>query len=133
RNNGNNSHHDIGVSREDLLLLSAADREFALEDHMRRLVANVLQIPARQIDRSEPLGSYGLESLKSNQLIALIEDSLQLTLPPTTIFNYPSVAGLSRHLADLMELGIDSEPPLGDLAMAQEELTREGDGIEEIL
>jgi acyl-CoA synthetase (AMP-forming)/AMP-acid ligase II/acyl carrier protein len=104
----NSVDEGIGVSREELLALSPADRTYVLEDCLRRLIASVLHIPSRQFDRTEPLGSYGLESLRSNQLIAVIEDALGVSLPPTTIFNYPTLAELSRHLAALMDFKISA-------------------------
>jgi acyl carrier protein len=62
----------------------------------------------RHIDPSEPLGSYGLESLKGYQLIAQLEDSLGITIPATTIYNYPSLDGLSRYIAGLLEIEMDN-------------------------
>jgi acyl-coenzyme A synthetase/AMP-(fatty) acid ligase/acyl carrier protein len=94
--------------REELLALSPGERRFVLEERMRKHVARVLQMHWRHIDPSEPLGSYGLESLKGYQLIAQLEDSLGITIPATTIYNYPSLDGLSRYIAGLLEIEMDN-------------------------
>jgi acyl-CoA synthetase (AMP-forming)/AMP-acid ligase II/acyl carrier protein len=102
QDHGEVSEQEDGTWRHDLLAMSPVDREFALEERMRRRVATVLQMPWRQIDPNEPLGSYGLDSLKGTQLLARLEDDLGLTVPSTAVFNYPSVAELSRHIGGLM-------------------------------
>jgi acyl carrier protein len=95
---------DFGLRREDFLALTPGERSFALERCIQGHVADVLQVPFRQIDTGEPLGSYGLESAKGTELIAALADSLGISLPATTIFNYPNIAELSRHIASLMEM-----------------------------
>jgi acyl carrier protein len=98
-----------GLNRAELFALKPSERGPALQERLRMHVARVLRMPWRQIDPTEPLGSYGLESLQGSQLIADIEDSLGVILPSTTIFDYPSVAELSRFLGRLMDLTGETE------------------------
>src|SRR5262245_46115558 len=95
---------EFGLSREDLLALRPRERTFTLEECIQRHVAQVLQVPSRQIDPNEPLGSYGLESAKGNELLAALAKSLGLSLPATAIYNYPTIAELSRYIASSMEI-----------------------------
>jgi len=108
RNLQHSAEEADGLSRSELLALSPGERAAALEERLRRRVARVLQMPWRQIDASEPLGSYGLGSLKGIQLIASIEDSLGVTLPTTEVFNYPNITALGRHLCALMGFAVDA-------------------------
>jgi acyl carrier protein len=127
-----------GLSRSALLALSPGERGAALEERLRRRVARVLQMPWRQIDPSEPLGSYGLGSLKGTQLIASIEDSLGVTLPTTAVFNYPNVTELGRHLGRLMGFAVDAVVPHSEVivqathALEDEGLTEFLDAVERI-
>jgi acyl-CoA synthetase (AMP-forming)/AMP-acid ligase II len=90
------------LGREQLIAMKPRQRGLALEEHLRRQVARGLSIHWRQIDPRRGLGSYGLESLKGRELIAELEDSLELKLSHSTLFNYPSIAELSAHLLNLL-------------------------------
>ena len=104
----NSAEEADGLSRAELLALNPQERGAALADRLRRHVARVLQMPWQQLDPSEPLGSYGLGSLKAIQMIASIEDSLGVTLPTTAAFNYPNVSELGLHLGRLMGFTVDA-------------------------
>lgn len=74
-----------------------------LDGHVRaRLlvrVSELVKIPAEQIDPEQPLASYGLSSLR---LVELSEELSRWTgraLPPTLLYDHPSIAAISRHLA----------------------------------
>jgi hypothetical protein len=90
------------LGRESLIAMSPRQRGLALEKHLRRHVARGLRLHWRQIDPRRGLGTYGLESLRGRELIAELEDSLELKLSSSTLFNYPSIAELSAHLLRLL-------------------------------
>jgi acyl carrier protein len=119
---------EFGLKREDLLALSPGERSFALAECIQRHVSQVLQVPARQIDTNEPLGLYGLESAKGNELLVALAKSLGLSLPATTIYNYPTIAELSRYIASSLEVNVDQTA-----VIAPETLTPEDDSIVELL
>jgi hypothetical protein len=98
------SGDEDGVNREALVAMSPRLRRLALEEHLCRQIARGLGIGWRQIDPRRGLGSYGLESLKGRELIAKLEDDLDLKLPGSTLFNHPSVAELSAELLRLMRI-----------------------------
>src|SRR5262245_51260775 len=122
------AEREFGLRRDDLLAMTPGDRSFALEQCIQGHVAQVLQLPARHIDTNEPLGLYGLESAKGNELLAVLAKSLSLSLPATTVFNYPTISELSRHIASLMEIPLE---PSG--AIAPETAALEDSSILEFL
>jgi acyl-CoA synthetase (AMP-forming)/AMP-acid ligase II len=104
-------HH--GVNRESLIAMSPRVRRLALEEHLCRRIAPGLGIGWREIDRRRGLGSYGLESVEGVDLIARLEDELELTLPSSTLLNYPSIAELSAELLRLLRIdGADFQEPV---------------------
>lgn len=66
------------------------------------LVARVAQL-AREavgdIDVTLPFSCYALDSAATVGLIGELEDWLQRSLPPTLIWDYPSIEQLAGHLA----------------------------------
>jgi acyl-CoA synthetase (AMP-forming)/AMP-acid ligase II len=86
------------LGRARLAAMPARQRGLALEEHLRRQVARGLSIPWRQVDPRRGLGSYGLTSLRTRELIAELEDELELKLSSSTLFNYPTIAELSAHV-----------------------------------
>jgi acyl-CoA synthetase (AMP-forming)/AMP-acid ligase II len=92
------------LGRERLVALKPRQRGLALEEHLRRKVARGLRVHWRDIDPRRGLGSYGLESLKGRELIAELEESLELKLSTSTLFNYPSISELSVHLLSLLRI-----------------------------
>jgi acyl-CoA synthetase (AMP-forming)/AMP-acid ligase II/acyl carrier protein len=93
-----------GMSRESLIAMSSRMRRLALEEHLCRRIAPILRIGWREIDRRRGLGSYGLESVEGVELVARLEDELDLKLPSSTLMNYPSIAELSAELLRLMRI-----------------------------
>ncbi|ODR08073.1 beta-ketoacyl synthase [Mycolicibacillus koreensis] len=69
-----------------------------------RLAAEV-EVPAAEIDTSQPFAYYGLDSVHAVRLSTALEQWLGTELTPTIAYEYPSIDILSRHLA-----GADDEP-----------------------
>ncbi|WP_186032470.1 SDR family NAD(P)-dependent oxidoreductase, partial [Burkholderia gladioli] len=74
----------------------AALRAGAL-DYLRGLVAEVIRIPATEIDPAEPLESYGIDSVLVVQLTARLRSVLP-NIGGTLLFEVTSVAGLAERL-----------------------------------
>jgi acyl carrier protein len=51
-----------------------------------------------EIDITLPFSAYALDSAAAAELTAGLEDWLGLPLPPTLIWDYPSIKQLARHL-----------------------------------
>lgn len=54
-----------------------------------------------EIDIRLPFSAYTLDSVAAAELTAQLEDWLFVSLPPTLIWDYPSIEQLARHLAQL--------------------------------
>ena len=67
------------------------------------LVANIaerLKFPASEIDVHMPFASLGMDSMTAVLLAGDLEMFLGRTLPPTLMYDHPSIAALAAHLAD---------------------------------
>ena len=109
-------------------------RELARANDLR-VTANlrpgqVLRIPEQEFDVEEPLTSLGMDSLMGLELRNRIEVELGLTVAPTLLWTYPTVAALSEHLAGELhptepnQAGDPDEPstaPLDDLSELSDE------------
>ncbi len=72
-------------------------------------VSEQLKIASQSIDVQEPFARYGLDSLAAMMLSTELEDWLGLSLSPTLVYDYPSIAALAEHLAVVVE---NSQPEL---------------------
>ena len=68
-----------------------------------RVVRLLLSVDADQeIDADAPLMEMGLDSLASTELVQQLSQELDVQLPPTLLFDYPTVNELRDHLARLV-------------------------------
>ena len=89
-------------------------------DDIRRLSSDVVTSQVRAllceedleggVDPSTPLMDVGLDSLASTQLVQGLSENLGVKLPPTLLFDYPTINVLSDHLTALV---------MEDMAMLQ--------------
>jgi acyl carrier protein len=71
-----------------------------IADWLSARVAQWLGVPADEIDPRTPFSRYGLSSADAVTLVGELEEWLGRELPVTLLWDYPSVARLSAHLAD---------------------------------
>ena len=64
-------------------------------------VANELGLAGEEIDGDRSLLEYSLSSVSATILVGDLEDRLGLELPPTLVWDHPTVNGLAEHLAGL--------------------------------
>jgi acyl carrier protein len=62
-------------------------------------LAELLDVDAEEVDASLPFDRYGLDSAVAIGLTGDLEDWLGTQLDPTLLYDYPTVAALSKHLA----------------------------------
>jgi amino acid adenylation domain-containing protein len=62
-------------------------------------LAEMLRIPADEIDEQEPFTSYGLSSVKAIGLSGDLEEYLGRNLSPSLFYDHPTIESLARHLA----------------------------------
>jgi acyl carrier protein len=61
--------------------------------------AQILNVSAGQIDPNTDVDRFGLDSAMAVALIMELEEWLEIELAPELLFEFPTIAGLSRHLA----------------------------------
>ena len=64
-------------------------------------IARATRLPESDIEVGQPFSHYALDSVATVELTADLEDWLELRLPPTLLWDYPTVAALARHLHGL--------------------------------
>jgi acyl transferase domain-containing protein/acyl carrier protein len=89
-------------------------RRLILETRVRETVAAVLGMAANRVDVQKPLRNMGIDSLMTLELRNRLESGLKLSLPATLVFNYPTVAALTVHLAE--KLGVPLDAPKAEAA-----------------
>ncbi|WP_437611746.1 SDR family NAD(P)-dependent oxidoreductase [Sorangium sp. So ce834] len=87
-----------------------------------RLVA-LARLPLRSVDTGERFSRYGLDSLSAMHLLADLSQALGRDLPPTLLWEHPTIDALSRYLAGLMGAaaakGADSPASPEDVSAVQ--------------
>jgi acyl carrier protein len=90
---------NIVAKRADDTLPGRAPDEATVQDWLVARVAVFLDQPKSEIDVTLPFSSYALNSITTVGLTGELEDLLEMKLPATLIWDYPSIELLARHLA----------------------------------
>ena len=101
--------HAISSSRSEILRLlteaeSAEQRMESMEAYLQETLSLVLKLAKRKIDRERPLGTMGLDSLMGLEFVRRLGSALQIAVPATVVFNYPTIRLLAPHLIQRMQL-----------------------------
>jgi NADPH:quinone reductase-like Zn-dependent oxidoreductase/acyl carrier protein len=80
--------------------LPAPIRQAAIIDRLREETAAVMGIETAEVDPNVGLTEHGMDSLMAVELSGRIGRALELSLPSTFVFEYPTLSALSRHLLD---------------------------------
>ncbi|QKW05279.1 SDR family NAD(P)-dependent oxidoreductase [Streptomyces sp. NA04227] len=106
--------------RQELLAVEPGKRRKAvLVRHCTEQVASVLSLDVSRIDTAVPLNSLGFDSLMSLELRKRLEALLQIELPATVVWRFPTIDALVPFLAECMEIPLEAGPPeSGPLAEA---------------
>jgi acyl carrier protein len=78
-------------------------RPSTITDWLVERVAELLDLPARDIDTALPLAELGIDSVGAVSLVGEVEDEWQLDVDPTMIFDYPTIADIAVFIADEIE------------------------------
>jgi acyl carrier protein len=97
-----------------------------LRDLLGREIRSTMGLDAGQaIDGDVPLKSYGLDSLMAVELRNRIGEVLRASLPPSILFDHPSLQALTEHLLD--RLGLVGAPSAAEGLPAAEPAARTPD------
>ncbi|MEV6028402.1 acyltransferase domain-containing protein [Streptomyces sp. NPDC052036] len=113
------AEEDSGALQRTLAgLADDAQRAAAVADHVRAAAAAVLgHAEPQDVDPDRSFVELGFESLTALQLRNRLRDSTGLSLPPTLVFDHPTVTALAAHLAERLGQtpGEPSDDPLTGL------------------
>ncbi len=70
-------------------------------------LAEKLEIDSGEIDPHTDLTDYGLNSIEAVNLSGELENFLERRLPPTLLWDYPTLAELAKHLAEICQISTD--------------------------
>ena len=62
--------------------------------------ADWLEVPAEQLDPTQPIASYGLDSISAVTLSVQLEDELSVELDTAVLWDRPTLESLAEHLAE---------------------------------
>jgi acyl carrier protein len=72
-----------------------------IEEWLRGWLAGLGGVDRTAIDRDSPMSRYGLDSAAVFELVQAIEERLGVKLPPTALYEYPTVTKLAAYLAEM--------------------------------
>lgn len=77
------------------------DVEQRIREFLVRAVAESLDIPPERVSTTSPLIHFGLDSVAAVNISGELENVLGRKLPPTILFDYPTIEAIAAALADL--------------------------------
>jgi rifamycin polyketide synthase modules 1, 2 and 3 len=98
-----------GVSVPGTAISARLDR-VQLLDHVVRLLAALLDLPASDIDHDEGFFQLGLDSLLAAELRKQLEATVGMDLPGTLLFEQPNVIALVDWLTDALNVLVTPAP-----------------------
>jgi acyl carrier protein len=93
---------DASATLEKLRSMPLADATAALLDIIVDEIAQVLRLPAKEVDRHRPLAEIGMDSLMMLELRATVETALHVELPMMSLANGVTPADVARRVAPIV-------------------------------
>ncbi|MDI1286673.1 MAG: type I polyketide synthase [Reyranella sp.] len=93
---------DASATLEKLRAMSLGDATAALLDIIVDEIAQVLRLPAKEVDRHRPLAEIGMDSLMMLELRATVETTLHVELPMMSLANGITPADVARRVAPIV-------------------------------
>ncbi|MGC1307185.1 MAG: acyl carrier protein [Phormidesmis sp.] len=78
----------------------------AIQAWLVEQLADVLSIEASTIDIKQPLTRYGLDSIDAVTLVGDLEDWLDLELPSTLLWDYPTIEKASAYMVEEFDVAL---------------------------
>ncbi len=72
-----------------------------IENWLADLIGQILEIPPSKVDRTVHFDRFGLDSVAAVTITAALEQHLERELDATLLYDHPTIAKLSHHLAEL--------------------------------
>jgi acyl carrier protein len=75
-------------------------RAFAIQQWLVSQIAELTEVAPSEIDITKPFQYYGLNSAEAAMLSVDLENWLQIIVPPTLAWDYPTIEAAAGYLAD---------------------------------
>ncbi|MEM1241534.1 MAG: acyl carrier protein [Cyanobacteria bacterium P01_H01_bin.26] len=85
---------------------STTSPALAIQQWLISQLAEVLSIDPATIEAQQPLTRYGLDSIDAVTLVGDLEDWLDLELPATLLWDYPTVEQASNYLVEEFNVSV---------------------------
>ena len=76
-----------------------------IENWCQRYLANLLDAPVNKIHCDIEFDRFGLDSAMAVAMILELEERLGTEVPPSLLFDYPTIAELAGHLVEMAREG----------------------------
>jgi acyl carrier protein len=73
-------------------------------------ISRELGLPPEEIETGKSLLDYSLSSVTAMMLVGDLEEWLELTLPPTLVWDYPSIAAIADTLMEQLRSPAEGVP-----------------------
>jgi NADPH:quinone reductase-like Zn-dependent oxidoreductase/NADP-dependent 3-hydroxy acid dehydrogenase YdfG len=83
---------------------STASRIEIMEAYLQETLSVVLKLARRKLDKERPMGTMGLDSLMGLEFVRRLSKALEIAVPATVVFNYPTIRVLAPHLIQRLQL-----------------------------
>jgi acyl carrier protein len=71
----------------------------AIEQWLTERVSELVGVAPNELDTAQPFAVFGLDSVAAVGLAGELEDWLDVELPATILWDYPTISALAEHLA----------------------------------
>ena len=87
----------------------------AVQDWLIAKLAEQLSLDTKTIDVAQPLTRYGLDSIDAVTMVGDLEDLLDMELPSTLFWDYPTIEKSANYLAENFDISntlsnLDTQP-----------------------
>ena len=85
---------------------SSSSAALAIQQWLISQLAEVLSLDPTTIEAQQPLTRYGLDSIDAVTLVGDLEDWLDLELPSTLLWDYPTVEKAANYLVEEFDVSV---------------------------
>ncbi len=111
-----------GELRRLLEAIPLGDRKLFFQNQIGRIMASLVQCDFTQINSRQALRNQGLDSLLATELSMALGTCLNLDIPATLVWNYPTVEAIADHLLDRLGMKVAVPSKNSNGAMPTESL-----------
>jgi acyl carrier protein len=111
-----------GDLRELLEAIPPGDRKLFFQNQIGRIMASLVQCDITQITPRQALRNQGLDSLLATELSMALSKCLNLDIPATLVWNYPTTEAIADHLLDRLGMKVAAPSKSSNGVMPTESL-----------